>query len=316
MDERELLQRRYEREHAARKSAEALIEQKSLELYHANRELREFNATLEQRVLERTAELAAARDEALAASKAKSLFIANISHELRTPLHAIISYGEMIQEALADAGDAPSLRDLGHVLAAARQLRGLINGLLDFTKLEAGKLHLIVEDFALAPLLHEVAATVQPMADKNHNRFELDLAADLGWAHSDRLKLQQILSNLLSNACKFTEHGLVRLLARREDGPAGERLAFVVEDSGIGISAEQLGRLFQPFTQADASTSRKYGGTGLGLVLCRELAGQLGGTLTVASTPGQGTRFGVALPARLAGPAVPAMHHDREDDDE
>lgn len=292
-----VLLRQLQRERNARKAAETLLESKSLELYGANQELLRLNATLEERVRERTQELVGARDQALEASRIKSQFIANVSHELRTPLHAVISYSEMLLEDLQDAGLAQQLQDQRKIHGAAQHLQALINELLDFTKLEAGKMELDLSPIDLDELLASLLDTVTPLASKNGNRLEVRLAEDAGELYSDRLKLNQCLYNLLSNACKFTEQGLIRLDIRRERSAGQDWLSFAVSDSGIGMDAEQLSRLFQPFSQGDSSITRKYGGTGLGLAISRGLCTMLGGEIGVSSTPGQGSSFLLRIPA-------------------
>lgn len=292
-----VLLRQLQRERNARKAAETLLESKSLELYGANQELLRLNATLEERVRERTQELVGARDQALEASRIKSQFIANVSHELRTPLHAVISYSEMLLEDLQDAGLAQQLQDQRKIHGAAQHLQALINELLDFTKLEAGKMELDLSPIDLDELLASLLDTVTPLASKNGNRLEVRLAEDAGELYSDRLKLNQCLYNLLSNACKFTERGLIRLDIRREQANGQDWFCFAVSDSGIGMDAEQLSRLFQPFSQGDSSITRKYGGTGLGLAISRGLCTMLGGEIDVSSTPGQGSRFLLRIPA-------------------
>ena len=292
-----VLLRQLQRERSARKAAENLLESKSLELYGANQQLLQLNATLEERVRERTQELVDARDQALEASRVKSQFIANVSHELRTPLHAVISYSEMLLEDLQDTGLAQQLQDQRKIHGAAQHLQALINELLDFTKLEAGKMELDLSPIDLDELLASLLDTVTPLASKNGNRLEVHLAEDAGELCSDRLKLSQCLYNLLSNACKFTEHGLIRLDIRRERSAGQDWLIFAVSDSGIGMDQQQLGRLFQPFSQGDSSITRKYGGTGLGLAISRGLCELLGGEIGVSSTPLQGSCFLLRIPA-------------------
>ncbi|MGH8354619.1 MAG: sensor histidine kinase [Pseudomonas sp.] len=301
-----VLLRQLERERSARKSAETLLESKSLELYQANQQLLQLNATLEERVRERTLELVEARDQALEASRVKSQFIANVSHELRTPLHAVISYSEMLLEDLQDAGLAQQLQDQRKVHGAAQHLQALIDEVLDFTKLEAGKMELDVSPIELDELVADLLDTVTPLAKRNGNRLEVRLAEPLDELRSDRLKLSQCLYNLLSNACKFTEHGLIRLAIRREQSAGQDWFCFEVSDSGIGMDEAQLGRLFQPFSQGDSSITRKYGGTGLGLAISRGLCQVLGGEINVSSKPGQGSSFLMRVPALFSPP--PAAH--------
>src|SRR5262249_36814514 len=195
-------------------------------------------------------------------NRAKSQFLASMSHELRTPLNAIIGYSEMVQEVAQEDGNQGYVPDLQKIQAAAKHQLGLVNEILDLSKIEAGKMTLFVEEIEVANLVREVEATVQPLIAKNSNRLEVDCSADLGTIRADQTKVRQTLFNLLSNASKFTEKGTIRLEAKRSAAP--DRIVFRVSDTGIGMTPEQLARLFQAFSQADASTSQKYGGNGLG----------------------------------------------------
>ena len=237
-------------------------------------------------------ELLSARKTAEAANSAKSQFLASMSHELRTPLNAIIGYSEMMEEEAEERGLADSVADLQKIRAAGRHLLSLINDVLDLSKIEAGKMELHLETFDLRPAIEAVAATVAPLIGKNGNRLALDLADGLGAIRSDVTRVRQVLLNLLSNASKFTERGVITVRASRED----DEVVLIVEDTGIGMTPEQLGRMFEAFAQAEASTSSKYGGTGLGLAISRMFCEMMGGTITVASTPGRGTAFTVRLP--------------------
>ncbi len=253
-------------------------------------------------------ELLQARRESEAANSAKSQFLASMSHELRTPLNAIIGYSEMMEEEATEQGHTGYVPDLQKVRAAGRHLLALINDVLDLSKIEAGKMELHLETFELRPMIEAVAATVVPLIEKNGNTLRLDLAGGLGAMRADITRVRQILFNLLSNASKFTERGSITLRVTRESGPTGELVQYAVQDTGIGMTPEQLARLFQAFAQAEASTSSKYGGTGLGLAISKMFCEMMGGDITVASTPGTGTTFTVRLPAEVrdAGASAPA----------
>ncbi len=251
------------------------------------------------------AAIEAARDAAEAANQAKSAFIANMSHELRTPLSAIIGYSEMLQEEIADSqGSAVAGlgfgQDVAKIESNARHLLGLINDVLDLSKVESGKMELFTEAFDVASAVQEVAATVQSLVEKKSNRIEVVASNDLGVMNSDLVKLRQILFNLLSNAAKFTEGGSITLKVSAQEtgeGPTGRWFVFDVTDTGIGMTREQLSKLFQRFQQADASTTRKFGGTGLGLSLVKVFASMLGGSVGV----GKHARRGNDLQRPLAG---------------
>ena len=251
-------------------------------------------------ISERTAEAVAARDEALQANQAKSDFLANMSHELRTPLNAIIGITEMLKDDAEDEGRAELFEPLERIHRAGKHLLDLINEILDLSKIEAGRLELSLEEVELVPLLQEAATTAMPLAAKNGNRLEVRLTECLGRTRTDPMRLRQIVLNLLSNACTFTEHGEILLEAKRERGDAADWLVISIADTGIGMTPEQIGRLFQDFTQADSSTTRKYGGTGLGLAISRRLARLMGGDIEVESSQGSGSRFTVRVAAHAA----------------
>jgi PAS domain S-box-containing protein len=240
------------------------------------------------------------RKQSEAANVAKSQFLANMSHELRTPLNAVIMYSELLQEEAVDEGVAKFVPDLEKIRGAGKHLLALVNGVLDLSKIEAGKMELFMEAFDVATMVQEVAATVQPLVDKKSNHLELGCPADLGSMYADLTKVRQILFNLLSNASKFTENGTVRVEVERAEAAGQARIIFRVTDTGIGMTPAQLEKLFQPFTQADASTTRKFGGTGLGLTISKHFCEMMGGTVAVASSPGTGSVFTVDLPARVA----------------
>ena len=238
------------------------------------------------------------------AGQHKSQFLANMSHELRTPLNAIIGYSEILQEEAADAAQDEIVPDLKKIESAGRHLLGLINDILDLSKVEAGRMEVFLEDVELVPLLEEVRALIGPLAEKNGNVLDLKLADDIGTIHTDRTKLKQSLLNVLSNGSKFTENGRLTLVAERfADNSDRPMVRFAISDTGIGMTEEQLGRLFQAFSQADASTTKKYGGTGLGLAISRQFCQLLGGDITVTSRPSEGSTFTIIVPAHTDGPA-------------
>ncbi len=255
-------------------------------------------------------ELLAARQEAESANAAKSQFLASMSHELRTPLNAILGYSEMLQEDATEAGQAGLVPDLQKINAAGRHLLTLINDVLDLSKIEAGRMELTTETFAVRPLVEAVAATVAPLIARNDNRLVVEMGDDVGDMDGDGLRVRQVLLNLLSNAAKFTEHGTITLSARR----AGREMLFAVRDTGIGMTKEQLGRLFEAFAQAEAATAAKYGGTGLGLAISKKFCEMMGGSVAVTSAPGQGTTFTVRLPVTpTAAPAEAAIAAEATD---
>lgn len=246
---------------------------------------------------------AAARDRALAANRTKSTFLANMSHELRTPLNAIIGYGELLQDEMRDEGLPQYNGDLDKIVSAGRHLLGLINDILDLSKVEAGKVRLVNEEFAVDDLVRGVQTTVSPLVERNENELHVETKGDLGTMKSDVTRVRQILLNLLSNAAKFTRRGTVSLEVEREVTPDGDQVTFMVSDTGIGMSQSQLERVFDAFRQADASTTRDYGGTGLGLTISRHFAELLGGEISVTSQLGRGSQFYLTLP--VEAPARP-----------
>lgn len=247
-------------------------------------------------------ELKEAKVAAEAANATKSQFLATMSHELRTPLNAIIGYTEMMQEEAEDNGHDEYVPDLKKVHSSAKHLLALINDVLDLSKIEAGKMDLYLETVEVKPLIDDVVAVVAPLVDKKANRLSVNLGPNLGVIHADITKVRQSLFNLLSNASKFTERGTITLDVYRNWQDGAEIFHFIVSDTGIGMNKEQLGRMFQAFTQADASTTRKFGGTGLGLVISRNFCQMMGGDITVESEEGKGTKFTIVLPVVVVDP--------------
>jgi signal transduction histidine kinase len=245
-------------------------------------------------------ELLEAKQEAEDANEAKSMFLANMSHELRTPLNAVIGYSDMLQEEAKDQELEDFIPDLERIQSAGKHLLAMINDILDLSKIEAGKVELYFEEVALCALFEEVESTVQPLVAKRSNALEVECPESIGEIRTDRTRLRQILFNLLSNAAKFTEQGTISLRAWREDG----QVALAVSDTGIGMSEDQLAHLFEAFAQADASTTRNYGGTGLGMTITRHFTQMLGGEIDVDSVPDEGSTFTVWLPEEPPEPVV------------
>lgn len=244
-------------------------------------------------------DLARARDDALSASRAKSDFLANMSHELRTPLNAIIGYSELLLEEADDAEKTDTSSDLLRIKRSGEHLLSLINDVLDLSKIEAGKMELRCESFAPIELIEEVMTTIEPLAGKRNNLLEVSMGSELGQIYADRIKLRQVLINLLSNACKFTENGTIRLAVTRERDSDGDHINIAIQDTGIGISKEAQPALFEQFKQVDSSRSRKYEGSGLGLALSRQFCHMMGGEILLESEVGKGSIFTVVLPASV-----------------
>jgi signal transduction histidine kinase/ActR/RegA family two-component response regulator len=279
----------------------AEIQHRDKAVQRANNDLKTRTQELEGEIVHRRrmqAELLKAKDVAEEASRAKSAFLANMSHELRTPLNAIIGYSEILEEEARESGPPENVRDLKRIQAAGKHLLALINDVLDLSKIEAGKMTLHLETFAVEPMIEEMITTLQPAAERNANRLQLRMAREVGAMYADVTKVRQVLFNLLSNACKFTERGTVTLEVERQQG-SEDRIVFRVSDTGIGMTPDQQRNVFQYFTQADSSTSRKYGGTGLGLAISRRFTHMMHGDIHVTSASGQGSVFTVELPARV-----------------
>ena len=277
------------------------IQQRDSALRGANQELQSRTGELEKEILYRKQtqeELLKAKHAAEEASRAKSTFLANMSHELRTPLNAIIGYSEMLEEETRESGKSDSVQDLRKIQSAGKHLLSLINDVLDLSKIEAGKMVLHLEDFDVAPLIDEMTTTLQPAAAKNGNTIHTQVANNLGAMHADVTKVRQILFNLLSNACKFTDHGTISVDVDQSEVEGRNWVRFRVTDTGIGITAKQKENLFHEFSQADASIARKYGGTGLGLAITYRFVQLMKGRISVESEPGKGATFTVHLPAQ------------------
>ncbi|HSJ10231.1 MAG TPA: response regulator, partial [Longimicrobiales bacterium] len=251
-----------------------------------------------------------AQRAAQAADRSKSQFLASMSHELRTPLNAIIGYSEILQEEAADDGNEHYVPDLQKIHSAGRHLLALINDVLDLSKVESGRMELFVQEVDIAPLLRDVETTIQPLVARNGNTLVVEAAPDVGAMHTDATKLKQMLLNLLSNASKFTDHGLITLEALRRPGTP-DMLEFRVRDSGIGMTPEQCARVFEPFVQAENTTSSRYGGTGLGLAITRRFCDLMGGDVGVDSVPGVGSTFTIRLPEQP--PAVATADEEAPD---
>jgi len=264
-------------------------------------ELRATQASLEERVLLRTTELAVARDRAESADRLKSAFLATMSHELRTPLNSIIGFTGIMLQGLAGPLNAEQTKQMGMVQGSARHLLALINDVLDISKIEAGQLEIHAEPFDLRASLEKVTALVKPMADKKGLALRVVLPPDVEPAVNDRMRVEQVLLNLLNNAVKFTERGTVTLTLETEPGmlrTPRSALRISVTDTGIGIKPEDMEKIFQPFRQIDSGLTRQHDGTGLGLTICRHLANLMGGEISAKSTWGEGSVFTFVLPLK------------------
>jgi signal transduction histidine kinase/CheY-like chemotaxis protein len=290
------------------------IQQRDTAFRRANEELQTSTHELEVEIVHRKRtqeELLSAKQAAEQANRAKSAFLANMSHELRTPLNAIIGYSEMLEEEVQDSGKIANVHDLRKIQAAGKHLLSLINDVLDLSKIEAGKMELHLETFEVREMIEELVTTLNPAISKNANTFNLCMPENVGAMRADVTKVRQILLNLLSNACKFTDHGTISLEVDRSAVAGQDCIQFQVRDTGIGISPEQQENLFQEFAQADVSIGRKYGGTGLGLAISHRLVHLMKGHITVESTPGEGSLFTVELPADV-GVKQPEIFRSQE----
>jgi signal transduction histidine kinase/ActR/RegA family two-component response regulator len=279
------------------------IQQRDTVLQSTNGELKTRTQELEEEVFQRKQaqeELLKAKHAAEEANRAKSTFLANMSHELRTPLNAIIGYSEMLEEEARDTSKIENIQDLRKIQSAGKHLLSLINDVLDLSKIEAGKMGLHLETFDVSQAIEEMVTTLQPAAAKNANSIHVHLADNVNTMRADVTKVRQILFNLLSNACKFTDHGTVTVDVDQIHVEKRDWIQFRVSDTGIGISAKQKENLFQEFAQADASIARKYGGTGLGLAITHRFVQLMKGRINVESEPGRGSVFTVQLPAQVA----------------
>jgi signal transduction histidine kinase len=292
-----------EQEVRTRQQAEQELARQARDLQHAN-DAERLNAERSAALVD---QLRITQQQAEAATRAKSLFLASMSHELRTPLNGIILYSELLQEEAEDSGNQSSVADLQRIQSAGKHLLDLINGILDLSKIEAGKMHLVLETFEVRSMVEALVDAVGPLAQKNGNTLSLSCDQTIGAMRADLTKTRQVLLNLLSNAAKFTRDGTITLEVRARLVGGEPRVEFSVADTGCGMTSEQAGRVFDAFTQADVSTTRKYGGTGLGLAIVSKFCELMGGSVAVESQPGSGSRFVVELPREgVESPAEPA----------
>lgn len=266
------------------------------------RELADWNLNLESTVAQRTSELAQAVKLAESANRTKSAFLANMSHELRTPMNAIIGYSEMLAEEAEELGQEGFLPDLKKIENAGRHLLELINDVLDLSKIESGKMTVYCENIEVATMIREIESTMLPVVQKNDNTLTVEMPEDIGVMQSDLTKIRQTLFNLIGNAAKFTKAGHIKLVVGTHTKSRRQFITFAISDTGIGMKPDQLARLFEPFTQADESTTRKYGGTGLGLAISRRFCRMLGGDIEAQSKLRKGSTFTVTLPRKTKKP--------------
>lgn len=271
-----------------------LTESQARDVNEAMSEIEKSHDLLEERVQQRTEELAQARDDALASNKSKDIFLANMSHELRTPLNIILGYSELLEEVAEDEGSEQFIPDLKKIQHAAHHQMALINSILDISKIEEGKLDIHPVDFGVEKLLSEIEESTKPLMSKNNNTLKVNCEPEIGLMYSDNMRIHQILLNLLSNAAKFTENGNIHLNVSKDE--KGNDIKFEVQDTGVGIPMEYMDDLFKKFTQEDSSTTRKHGGSGLGLSISKQLSNLLNGDITVLSKKGSGSTFTLRLP--------------------
>lgn len=274
-----------------------LTESQARNVNEAMLEIERSNELLEENVLKRTRQLAQARDEALASNKSKDVFLATMSHELRTPLNIILGYSELLTEIANEEGFKNIIPDLHKIQNAAQHQLGLINSILDISKIEEGKLEIHPIEFDVEKLVAEIEESARPLMSKNSNTFEINCMRGIGMMYSDNIRIRQILLNLLSNAAKFTERGQVSFNISKD--PKGEVITFEIQDTGVGIDDAYMADIFKKFTQADSSTTRKYGGSGLGLSISMQLAQELNGDIIVTSEIEKGSCFSLIMPIRF-----------------
>jgi signal transduction histidine kinase len=307
------LEQQLKQEKRARQQAEKIAEEKTLALSEAEQEIQHLTRLLEELTRVKSVELTKARRQAQEASQATSTFVANMSHELRAPLNAIIGYSSILQEEARDLGRDDFVLDLQMIESAGKHLQAVISDILALSKIVSGQMDLDVDTFDITKVIEEVVMTVQLMVNKNSNTLKLDYDDDIGPMRADMNKVRQILFNILGNAAKFTQQGTITLAVERQplviNNPSPkianngcqpiDQIVFRVTDTGIGISPKQKESLFGAFTQADGSTTRRYGGAGLGLTICRHFCQMMGGEITVESEVGQGSTFTIYLPAEM-----------------